>query len=79
MCRLREKGLLWMAPTCSSCVFANSSRTGRNASNYEGDVEYPAVQSGNLQAQAAIFLFTLATQRGATAVMENPAGSMIFN
>jgi len=68
-----------MAPTCSSFVFANSSRTGRNAANYEGDLEYPAVQSGNLQAQVAMFLFTLATERGASAVMENPAGSMIFN
>lgn len=68
-----------MAPTCSSFVFANSSRTGRSASNYEGDLEYPATQSGNVQAQVAIFLFTLATLRKASAVMENPAGSMIFN
>jgi len=68
-----------MAPTCSSFVFANSFKTGRNTSNYEGDLEYPAVQSGNLQAQVAMFLFTLATERGASAVMESPADSMIFN
>ena len=77
--RLVVKGLLWEAPTCSSFVFANSSRTGRNASNYGGDLDYPAVQSGNLQAQVAMFLFAVATRRGATAVIENPAGSMIFN
>ena len=77
--RLREKGLLWEAITCSTFGFANSSNTGRNASNYEGNLEHPGVQSGNLQAQVAIFLFTLARERGATAVIENPAGSMLFN
>ena len=77
--RLREMGLLWMAPTCSSFVFANSSNTGRSASNYDGNIEYPPVASGNLQAKAAIFLWTLASERGVQAAMENPAGSMIFN
>lgn len=77
--RLKERGLLWMAPTCSSFVFANSSNTGRNASNYGGNLDYPPVASGNLQAKAAIFLWTLASERGVEAAMENPAGSMIFN
>ncbi len=35
--RLREGGLLWLAPLCSSFVFPDSSRTQRKAGQFDGN------------------------------------------
>ena len=76
--RLRNRGLLWMAPVCSSWGFANSANTGRRQGNVAGSRRCPAVVEGNLMAEIAMFLFAVAIARGVYAAMENPAGSMLF-
>ena len=77
--RLRPGGLLGTAPTCSSFGFANSHKCRRSKTNWAGDVSYEAVQRGNLEAQVAVFLVSLAVARGAHAFLENPAGSCMFS
>jgi hypothetical protein len=76
--RLRKGGLLWMAPVCSSFVFANSANTKRTSENVIGDETYEPVLLGNLMARAAAFLMAVAAARGVEAAIENPASSMIF-
>jgi len=77
--RLRPGGLLGTAPTCSSFGFANSNKCRRTKTNWAGDVSYEAVQRGNLEAQIAVFLVSLAVARGVHAFLENPAGSLMFS
>jgi hypothetical protein len=77
--RLARNGLLVMAPTCSSFVFSNMSRTKRGQHNYVGDETYPPVRWGNIQAQVAAFLLALAVERSIFTLLENPRSSMIFN
>lgn len=78
MFRLRVGGLLWMAPVCSSFVFANVSNTKRSVENPVGDVSYEAVAVGNLMANAAAFLFDVAVSRQVQVAMENPVSSLIY-
>jgi hypothetical protein len=75
---LKEGGLLWLAPVCSSWVWLNSSRTRRSVANPDGDESYPPVVEGNLHAKVAAFLYALAHLRNCTPVLENPQGSLIF-
>ena len=53
-----------MAPVCSSFVFANSVNTRRTVDNPTGDETYPPVTMGNIMAQVAVFLMTIAAARG---------------
>lgn len=77
--RVRESGLVGMAPVCSSWVFANTANTKRNRDNYEGNEDYPAVRQGNQMAQTAAFLMSVALARDVHVYIENPAGSMLFS
>ena len=80
--QIRQGGLVWMAPVCSSWVFLNlrnTKRTSTGGPKYMGNILYLPVRHGNLMADMAAFLFAVAVLNGAHAVIENPAGSMIFN
>lgn len=80
--RLRLGGLLWMAPVCSSWIFLNLAQTKRtrlHGPKFSGDERYVPVQQGNQMAEIAAFLFLIAALRGVHAVIENPAGSMMFS
>ncbi len=55
--RLKTKGLLTMAPVCSSFVFASSSVTRRNKDNFAGNEDVPCVEAV-IPAVAAIELFS---------------------
>ena len=77
--RLKARGLLWLAPMCNSFCFLALSCTQRNVSNgFMGNTAVQSVARGNLAAQAAAFLMTLAFVRGVEAVLENPPDSRIF-
>lgn len=76
--RLREGGLLWQAPVCSSFVFANSSNCKRTIDNPYGDEGYEAVVQGNHMATCAAFLMALACARNVEVAIENPVSSHIF-
>ena len=78
-CRLRHGGLLWLAPVCSSSVVLNTSRARRTRANPAGNEGYAPVRTGTALAEVTAFLWALATLRGATAVLENPTGSVIFH
>ena len=77
--QLRPGGLLTMAPVCSSWGFANTANTGRNKNNFRGNLNYAAVAHGNLSADIACFFLFLCIAREVHAVIENPAGSMLFS
>lgn len=77
--QLKKNGLLAMAPVCSSFVFPPSSVTRRNKDNFAGNPLVQCVRDGNLMANIAVLLLSVAVARGATAFIENPAGSMIFS
>ena len=80
--RVRPGGLVWMAPVCSSWIFLNlknTQRTKPSGPKFSGNTKYVPVRDGNLMAQIAAFLFLVAVSRGVHAVIENPAGSMMFS
>ena len=79
--RVRDGGLAWMAPVCSSWIFLNLVNTKRNLSGgprFSGNLAYAPVRDGNRMAEMAAFLFAVAVLRGAHAVIESPASSMMF-
>jgi hypothetical protein len=77
--RLKPHGLLWLAPMCNSFCYLALSVTRRKAGNaYVGNTALQSVLEGNLAAQAAAFLMTLAFVRGVDAVLENPHDSRVF-
>jgi hypothetical protein len=77
--RLRPGGLLGMAPTCSSFVFANVANTKRSQENgFAGDPGYSKAAAGNFEAQLAFFFMCLSVARGVHAFLENPSGSYMF-
>ena len=77
--RVRESGLVTLAPECKTFGFACSSITKRNKTRKAGDVKKPAVANGNQIARTAFWLFILAICRGVHACLENPSGSMLFS
>lgn len=76
--RLKPRGLLWQGTQCSSFVFADSSNCKRKRGNVEGDLSYQPVVDGNAMANTAAFFMVLCVMRGVQVVLENPAGSQLF-
>ena len=77
--RVRENGLIGLAPVCSSFVTLNCKNTLRNKNNFEGNEMYQQVHDGNHTAKCATFLLCIAIARGTHVYLENPASSMIFS
>lgn len=75
---VREKGLVWMGPPCSSWVFLNQAKCKRNSLNRAGDASYKPVADGNTFARIAAFIFALCTIRNVFVVIEQPKGSQIW-
>lgn len=75
--RLKPRGLLWMAPVCSSWLFLNLINTQRQHWIW-GNTSYRPVRQGNDMAITAAFLYVVAAKRGVAAAMENPAASWFF-
>ncbi|CAE7253770.1 unnamed protein product, partial [Symbiodinium sp. CCMP2592] len=77
--RLKEAGLMCIAPDCSSFSWACSSKTKRTKKNFAGDTGNPTVRHGNFMAEVSFFLFVLAAARGVYVCLENPVGSTLFS
>ena len=76
---LKICALLWLAPMCNSFCFLNLCNTQRKACNtFMGNTAVQSVVDGNLGAQAAAFLMTLAFAREVDAVLESPHDSRMF-
>ncbi|CAE7834952.1 unnamed protein product [Symbiodinium sp. CCMP2592] len=75
---VREKGLVWMGPPCSSWVFLNQRNCKRNAHNRGGDGTYKPVADGNTFARIAAFIFALCSIRNVFVVIEQPKGSQMW-
>lgn len=75
---IKEGGLLWMAPVCSSWVFMNSANCRRTVKNPAGRAGYEPVKQGNHMASIAAFLYAVAMLRKVRPVIEQPAGSIMF-
>ena len=58
--RLRQRGLLWTAPPCTSFPPVCRRQSGRSRTNVAGDTTANFVRMGNSIAQAAAFLMTVA-------------------
>ena len=70
---LRENGLLWMAPVCSSFCWLNLSNTKRSKENtYRGATHSAVAKEGNKMALSAMLLAEVAIERGVQVVIENP-------
>ena len=76
--RLKPRGLLLQGVQCSSFVFADSSHCKRTRGNVEGDSSYQPVVDGNAMADTAALFMVLCVLRGVQVVLENPAGSRLF-
>lgn len=76
--RLKPRGLLWQGVQCSSFVFADSSNCKRKRGQVQGDLSYQPVVDGNAMANTAAFFMALCVLRGVQVVLENPAGSQLF-
>ncbi|CAE7207732.1 unnamed protein product [Symbiodinium sp. CCMP2592] len=77
--RLKEAGLMCIAPDCSSFSWACTSKTKRTKKNFAGDTGNPTVRHGNFMAEVSFFLFVLAAARGVYVCLENPVGSTLFS
>ena len=76
--QIKDGGLLWMAPVCSSFVFLNSANCKRSVAWPQGNTAYAPVQEGNRMALMAGFLYAVAMLRGVHPVIEQPEGSIMF-
>lgn len=76
--RVKEGGLLCIAPDCRSFSWSCSSKTKRTKVNIAGDISCTAVRDGNFIAEVALFLYILGIARGLHVCLENPSGSTLF-
>lgn len=77
--QVRPGGCVPMGPTCSSFGFGPTSKSGRKAGNFTGDVSQKFVAGGNYEAEVACLFLFLAVARDVHAWIEQPVGSMMFS
>ncbi len=74
--RVKEGGLVWLAPVCSTFVWANSANTQRTKQNPDGDKHYN--QTGHIFASICALIIQLSICLGFHVIVENPFRSLIF-
>ena len=77
--RVREGGLCFMGPQCSSWVWLSRSTTKRSAADPDGDVNLPTVKEGNHLNKVVALLVTIAGLAGVSWVIEQPGSSLFFH
>ena len=75
---VHEYGLCWLAPDCSSLVFANTANTHRSWAVPQGDIFYDKVKTGNTLARVAIWCFVFCVVRNIKAFLEQPRRTWFF-
>ena len=71
------RGLLWMAPVCSSWVFMSMGTTMRTRWTPEGDSSVECVRKGNLMVCRCVLLAALAHAMNLTWIIEQPSSSVM--
>ena len=77
--RVREGGLCFMGPQCSSWVWLSRSVTKRSAADPDGDVNLATVREGNHLNKVVALLVTIAGLAGISWVIEQPGSSLFFH
>lgn len=76
--KIREGGLLWAAPPCSTWVFLSRGSTGRNVA-LGGNPNSPYVQGQNALVKRLILIWRLCVARRVFFVIEQPKSSCMFD
>ena len=76
---VRERGLVWIAPVCSTFCGLCSCQTKRSKLNPGGDSSSEAVHRGNMIAEIGILLWALAFARNCCPILENPLGNFFWS
>ena len=76
---VRERGLVWIAPVCSTFCGLCSCQTKRSKLNPGGDSWSEAVHRGNMIAEIGILLWALAFARNCCPILENPLGNFFWS
>ncbi len=76
--RLKPNGIFWAAPPCATWVFFSHGSTGRHQSP-QGTGGNWKVQSQNALVLRLLTLSSLARQRGAHFIWEQPSNSVLFS
>eukprot|EP00969_Alexandrium_andersonii_P163548 7229528-Alexandrium_andersonii.AAC.1 len=74
----RGRGMLWLAPVCSSWVFISSGSTGRSKWSPEGDDAAGNVEYSNKMAARCALLCAVAHSLNVTFIVEQPSSSVMF-
>ena len=77
--RVREGGLCFMGPQCSSWIWLSRSTTRRSAADPDGDLSLPTVREGNHLNKVVALLVTIAGLAGISWVIEQPSSSLFFH
>ena len=76
LARVREGGLVTIAPCCSMMVWVSSAVHKRSDCNdHLGDIANAKVRASNHGAAVSIFIFAVALLRGIRTMLENPPNS----
>ena len=75
--RLEARGLLWLAPVCSSWVWMNLGTSKRNKIAIFGDCDYHYVRAANLQVARVCLLLEWACAMGIYWALEQPISSLL--
>ena len=71
------RGLLWMAPVCSSWIFMSMGTTMRSRWTPEGDTSVACVKDGNIMVCRCVLLAALAHALNLTWIIEQPSSSVM--
>ena len=77
--RVREKGLVWMAPQCSTWVWVSRFTYKRSAKQPLGDETHPDVQEANLVADVVAKIIIVCRALRIHYVVEQPSSSLLWH
>jgi hypothetical protein len=74
---MKGRGLLWLAPVCSTWIFMSSGTTQRTKWAPEGNTRLECVRNANLMSARCVVLCALADALNVTFILEQPLSSVM--
>ena len=71
------RGLLWLAPVCSTWIFLSTGTTLRSKINPSGDTSLRCVREANTMTSRCVLLMALADAMNITYILEQPTSSVM--